>query len=1104
MRFTVCLWLLFSGISFAGNLSSQNARVSLNRHRAQLRDVLEEIERQTDYLFISNTEVNLERTVSLHVTDRPVLEALDRLFEGTDLAYAVEGINIVITKRAAPVADAAPGQTGRRITGSVVDAGGESVIGANIIEKGTANGAVTDVDGRFSLSVEGNAVLQVSYIGYITQDVTVGNRTSLQITLTEDSRALEEVIVIGYGVARKSDLTGAVAHADLQVMENASNVNMMQLLKGTVPGLNIGVATTAGGNPSISIRGRNSISGEQSPLIVLDGIIYRGEFTDINPADISSIDVLKDASSTAIYGSQGANGVILITTKNSTKNSKPIIHYSGQFSVQSLTNNKLRPNDAEGYVQLLKDAFLEESRMGTDLLQYNPNFDVTLKFRDQSAIDNYNGGNIKNTTDWWGLLSNSLPYVQNHNINVNGKSDYASYFVSMGLTDQKNLVASDNYKRYSFRVNLDLKITDWLKVGTQSYYNISDFSGANIGFSGLGQVPTLVSPYNDDDGSLKELYYLGTLNPLLSRDNPNEDVRNSLSGTFYADISIPFIKGLSYRTNYSHNLVTYRYYEFNPYSNNDNGAARKYNTRGYTTTFDNILTYKRDFGKHSVNATLVYGIEERMYENTNARSSYFTDMTLGYNELQAGQTDLNTVESDAWKETSLYTMARLVYSFNDRYIFTGTIRRDGFSGFTSNNKFATFPSAALAWRMSEEDFVKNNVAWLDNLKLRVSYGMGGNRTAGRYSSMAQMATSVNGYLYGDGATGQGMQYVSTMANNNLKWETTTSTNIGIDFSVLNGRIFGNYEYYYSKTKDLLYNIYVPIINGAADNSIPTNIGKLRNFGHEFSITGVPVKTKDWEWFVTGNFALNNNKVLTIIGQDADGDGKEDDIISSNIFIGQPLGTIYNYNITGIWQVADYNAGIIPAGFTYGVYKIEDIDNSGDISADKDRKIIGYTDPLYSFSIQNTVRYKDLELKMMINSVQGGNNHYLGQPLSTLPIRDQLQNWNWVDFDYWTPENPNARYQQLGIRNTIVGNAFSRYVSRSFVRLQEVSLAYHIPSNLLSKLNVASAKVYISGTNLLTLTDWDGWDPEAAQGVTWDLSSGYPIMRNFTLGLNFEF
>ena len=377
------------------------------------------------------------------------------------------------------------------VRGTVSDAAGP-LLGVTVAVQGTTNATATDADGNYSITVTGeNAVLAFSYIGYKTYTERVGRRVVIDVTLEEEVSSLDEVVVIGYGTIKKSDVTGAVAQADLSVMENASNVNILDMLKGVVPGLNIVVAVSnrAGSDPEISIRGRNSISGTTSPLIVLDGIIYRGAFTDINPADIGSIDVLKDASSAAIYGSQGANGVILITTKSTAKNSKPIIRYSGQFSTQSLTNSKLRPLDADGYVQLLKNSFLEESRMGADLMQENPNFDVKLKFKDVTATDGYLAGV---NTDWWDLLSIPLPYVQNHSLSINGRNDLVSYFMSVGLTDQKNLVINYNYKRYSFRVNLDMKITDWLKVGTQSYYNISDFSGESVGFGTLGSVPAII------------------------------------------------------------------------------------------------------------------------------------------------------------------------------------------------------------------------------------------------------------------------------------------------------------------------------------------------------------------------------------------------------------------------------------------------------------------------------------------------------------------------------------------------------------------------------------------------------------------------------------
>ena len=584
--------------------------------------------------------------------------------------------------------------------------------------------------------------------------------------------------------------------------------------------------------------------------------------------------------------------------------------------------------------------------------------------------------------------------------------------------------------------------------------------------------------------------------------NPNKNIRNTLSGNFYAVVNIPWIKGLSYRMNYSNNLTINKSYNFDPYANSLLGSAYKNHAFQNESTFDNIVTYINSFGKHSINATFVYGVEDRQYESTNASAQTFTDKTLGYNYLQGGQADLNNVSSNAWKETSLYTMLRAVYTYNDRYTFTGTVRRDGFSGFGQNNKFGIFPSAAAAWRVSEESFLKDRFNWLDNLKLRLSYGAGGNRTVGRYSTLAQMSTSGT-YLYGDGATGELAQSIGTMANNDLKWETTRSLNFGIDIAIFRNRLNATYEYYKSNTSDLLYNITIPAVNGTTQTSIPTNIGKLSNSGHELSITGIPVKKGDWEWTVTTNFSTNKNKVKTILGFDTNGDGKEDDLISSNIFIGQPLGTIYDYHIIGMWQVADYNAGIIPNGFYYGTYKVEDLNADEAITAEKDRKILGYSDPLYRFSIQNSVKYKNFELRAFINSIQGGKDHYLGQPAAQLQIPDHLTNNSYFKFDYWTPENPNAKYRQLGAYTPSLGAGFSPYVSRSFIRLQEISLAYNFSSRLLSSINVSRAKVYVTATNLFTITNWDGWDPEANQGLTYDIS-GYPTMKGYTIGLNFEF
>lgn len=993
------------------------------------------------------------------------------------------------------------------INGIVKDSTGEGIIGANVLQKGTTNGTVTDLDGNFTLTVpDKNAVLVFSFLGYVSQEVIVGNQTTLNIILKEDTQNLDEVIVIGYGTAKKSDLTGAVTRADMSALEKSPNVNVLQGLKGVVPGLNIGVATKAGDSPSVSIRGRNSISGSTEPLVVLDGVIYRGNISDINPSDIESIDVLKDASSTAIYGSQAANGVLMITTKTAKNYSKPIFEYNGTFTLQGLINNDMKRLDRERFATQIADIMLENSRMGNDLSQRNPDFNPTDYFKDEAVIKGYNEGL---NTDWWNLLTEDVPYIQNHNVSVRGKTEMNSYFISFGFTDQKNLVINDTYKRYNVRINLDSKTTDWLKIGTSSYFNVSNFSGENTSFGNLFSIPACTTPYEDDGVTLKTNPITGTINPLLKIHDPNKDIRYNLSGNVYADVTIPWIKGLSYRINYANNWTIYHYYAFDPYANTLLGQAEKKHTNQNEWTLDNILTYQNRFGKHSVNATFVYGVEKRTYEATDAIANTFNDKTLGYNNMGMGQADLNTISSNAWKETSLYNMLRLVYTFNDRYIFTGTIRRDGFSGFSEGNKFGYFPSIAGAWRLSEENFIKNNLKWIDNLKLRLSYGTSGNRTSGRYATMAQMQntnnfeTSSTGYVFGDGGTAGLMQLMKTLPNPDLKWETTKSVNIGLDFSVLNGRLFGNYEYYVSNTTDLLYDIEIPNINGMVTNSVPTNIGKLQNMGHEFSITGIPVTNKDFEWSITANFSLNRNKVKTILGIDANGDGKEDDLIASNIFINQPLNTIYDYNIIGMWQMEDYLNGIIPNGFTYGTYKIEDINQDGSYTAEKDRKIIGCEDPLYRFSIQNNFRYKDFELNIFINSVQGGKNHYLGQPLADLSIPDHLKSNSFMKFDYWTPENPNAKYRQLGFYTASLGEGFSPYVSRSFIRLQELSLAYNVPQRFLKKIHVNRAKVFVSASNLFTITNWNGWDPEAGQGVTYDLD-GYPTMKSYTLGLNFEF
>jgi TonB-linked SusC/RagA family outer membrane protein len=670
--------------------------------------------------------------------------------------------------------------------------------------------------------------------------------------------------------------------------------------------------------------------------------------------------------------------------------------------------------------------------------------------------------------------------------------------MSIGLTDQDNLIVNDTYQRYNVRMNLDNKITNWLKVGAQTFFTLSDYSGISLSVGDAMGLPPVCASI-DETGEYITNPYKSTLHPMLQLERDNEDKRYNFFGNFYVDVDIPFVKGLNYRLNFSQNLINNKSFNFNPYGSDLTGSGNKSNSSQYDWTADHILTYKRTFGKHDVNTTLVYGAEKRQYETTNASGQKYANPLLGYNNLGAADAGLQVISSDAWQETSLYAMLRLGYTFNGRYSFTGTFRRDGFSGFGQANKFALFPSAAAAWQIGEESFVKDNINWIDNLKLRLSYGVNGNRTVSRYQTLARM-NSANEYLFGDGAPAEKGLYISSMANNDLKWENTSTFNVALDFSVLSGRLFGSLEYYRSQTYDLLYSINIPRMNNNI-SSIPTNIGKLANRGQELSITGIPVKTKDFSWDITFNYSLNRNKVVSILGIDADGDGKEDDLISSKVFIGHSYGVSYDFEILGMWQMADYQAGIIPDGYTYGTYKIKDQDGDGKVTEANDRKILGYTEPSYRFSIQNAFHYRDFELKVFVNSIQGGNDYYYGQPGSSLANPDNIAQSNKFKWDYWTPENPDARYRQIGYVPSGLSESFSPYIQRSFVRLQNLTLSYKVPSSFLKKMQINNLKVYVTGNNLLTFSDWDGWDPETGTGLT---TGDYPLLRNYSAGINFDF
>jgi len=1090
--------VLFFTVFFSLGLQAKSLgqTVTLHVENRQIKTVLEELKKQTKYRFIyEHGLIDDSWRVTVNAGNVSLEEAMKQIISGLPLEYSMHD-GVVLIKKATPLPTIQVVAIQEYLEGRVYDEAGNALAGVSIKVIGTTRQTATDDSGSFRIQGSIGDQLAFSYLGYqALQQVATGRQMRIEMHPAE-GEDLEEVVVIGYGTARKRDVTGSVARADIEAFRESPNVSLAQSLQGTVPGLNVGAVTTAGSDPSISIRGQTSISGSNAPLIVLDGIIYRGSIIDINPNDIESIDVLKDASAAAIYGSQATNGVIIITSKSGTAGGKPRIEYDMSYSLQQVSNRDMLPEDGAGFIRRIGDRFLSESRTGDDLMTPNPEWDPTSRFFGSEILDGYQRG-VEN--NWWDLLTNKHPMIQNHNIGVGNTGERASYFFSLGYTDQKNVVINDRFRRYNIRLNLDTRITDWMKVGIQSFLSVNNYSDIAPSIGNIIGLPPQV-PYLDDDGGYILQPYRGIVNPFLQMNQQDLDRRNNLFGNMFADIDIPFIKGLNYRLNFSQNQIASQRYNFNPYAQNFTGEGSKTNSSQYLYTVDNILSYQRTFGIHAVNATLLYGLEKWQYEGTTARASVFANDILGYDKLDAGQSDQQFATSGAWEESSLYSMVRLGYTYNDRYIITGTVRRDGFSGFGVNNKFGVFPSVALAWRLSDEAFIKDRVSAIDDLKLRASYGINGNRTVGRYQTLAALGASVgDGYLFGDGGTAEQGQYVSRLPNPDLKWETTASFNVGADFSLLNNRLHGTLEYYTSNTYDLLYNIDIPRLNGFA--TIPMNIGRLRNNGQEFTVTGVPIRKQDFSWDVTFNFSRNRNKVVSILGIDANGDGREDDLIASKIFIGHPLGVAYDFNITGMWQLDDYHAGRIPEGFTYGTYQVEDINGDGSYTADQDRKILGYTDPSYRFSIQSILRYKNWGFNFLINSIQGGRDFYYGQPGTTLANPDNIYGSNLFKFDYWTPKNPDARYRQIGYYTVALGETFSPYVQRSFVRLQDVTVSYDLPDGLLERFRLGQLKVFANGKNLLTFSDWDGWDPETGTGLD---AGAYPLLRSYTLGLRVSF
>lgn len=1037
-----------------------------------LKEAFTEIENQTTWTIAYNSQIiNALKIVSTDISGKGIEETMQFILRDTGASYNLKGRQIIIVKRT---------DKSQRIryNGLVKDSESIPIVGATVVITGSSTGVVTDAEGRFSLETLPGGTISISYIGYESQEIVLGAKTSLTIILKQQSQGIDEVIVVGYGRQSKRFVTGAIASVDLESNSLTANTNIGQALRGKMAGVQFTDSGRPGQDGSILIRGTRSISAGNNPLIIVDGITFNGTMSDINPDDVKEMRVLKDASSASIYGSRAANGVILIETRKG-ENGKPVIDFNLSAGFQNWTYTPKLLNSTQ-YLQKTLDYRFQN---GQDAYPE----DIALYL---SAPEAANYARNK-TIDPYDVVSQDS-YLQNYSVSISGATPNVSYFIS-GLYNQENgLILNDNAERFTVRANLETKIYDWFKVGINAQFSRRDKSGVTADMSQVHYLSPYAQLYVDDDKSNPKLYPVDDSligNPLFNALTRKRDEKyNNLFANIFANIDIPFIKGLSYRLNYSPGFRWNHTYTMRPIykeqGKNDTGAGGKTHYEYVDWVLENIIDYTRDFGRHGVSVTLMYGASSYSNNSTSAGSTNYFNDVLGWDSLEVGETQ--TASSGASRKRDVSMMGRLNYRYNDRYLVTFTVRRDGSSVFGRNNKYATFPSAAVAWIVSEESFLKNNAKWIDMLKLRVSWGKIGNQAISAYGTLTQSATTK--YVFGDGGNTSIGIYPSAMGNNNLKWETTTSTNVAIDFQLFQNRLSGTLEYYNTKTNDLLLKQNLPIMTGFPQ--VWTNLGEVKNSGVEVTLNSVNLQTPKFSWSTDFVFSYNKNKIVSLYGIDADGDGHEDDDIANAWFIGQPVHVEYDYVFDGIYQIGDP----MPAGYQPGYVRVKTAsDDPTQVADASDKEVIGQKEPKFRWGLNNTFRYGNWSLSAFVNATHG----WIAKFDRILPYKPGAP-VNMLDVGYWTDRNQSNSRPSLVYTNPL-NHRF--YLKRDFIRIQDVTLAYTFNKQQLSQMGIQKLRIYATVKNLCTFTDWLGFDPETGNVPG---ENGFPTPRTFMLGLNFSF
>lgn len=1094
MRISTFLLMVCVFCSYAGNAHSQNAKVSIRMNNVKLDKILNEIENQTDYLFIYNNQVDINKITSVKVKNEAVAQVLDRILSGTGINYELEGTHIILTTEA--IKDLHAQQQAKTVTGTVTDVSGEPIIGANIRIKRTTTGTITDIDGNFSIEAEPQSVIEVSYIGYLTQETVINNQKSIRFLLKEDTKTLDEVVVIGYGVQKKADLTGSVANINTEKLNTQSNANIGQALQGKIAGVDI---VSQGGAPGsgtrIMVRGIGTLNNA-SPLYIVDGM-YMNSIDHINPNDIASIDVLKDASSAAIYGSRAANGVIIVTTKEgSNTEGKPIIDLSVNLGI-STASKFLDMLDAKGWAEVTTIARQAIGKPALDM-----------------ATDLAN----KPDNDWQDIMFRPA-LMQNYNLSVKGGGKYSTYYTGLGYFNQDGIVKGTNYQRYNIQSKNDYK-RGIFSAGTNLIISFShdkplhqELRGGMIGTI-LQSVPTL-EKYDDT----REGGYGGTYGDVVNIPHPlaiiddnimdryNENVK--IFANLYAQIEL--FKGLKYKLNLTPDFSFERYknylnkYDFGLATNSITQLTERQRRRR-NILVENLLTFDRTFGEHKISALAGYTYQDSRFRHIQA---YGEGLPQGLEEIDAATTNRSN-EGNSWRSVLTSILGRVFYSYQNKYLFTATIRRDGSSKFGKNNRYGYFPSFSLGWNVAEEKFMEN-VHWLDQLKLRGGYGVLGNQEIDNYQYSSTITTGIN-YPDGNGGLLQGA-FPKNFANPDIKWEETAMTNVGIDFMAFNNRLSLTADYYVKNTKDILLTVPIPISSGGANDPI-RNAGKIRNNGFEFNLGWMDQPNPDISYGINLIGSFNKNKVIAMGSESGSikGGSTNQNITTSETKAGYPIGGYWLISTAGYFNsqeevdaYAKDGKKIQPAAEP-GDIKFVDANNDGVIN-DDDRVFQGSPFPDFTFALNGNMRYKNFDLSIGLQGVLG--NKIYNATRQTLEDVTKGSNFLASCLDYWTPENKNASHPRLTWddpnRNTRAES--DRYLENgSYLRLRSVQLGYTFPQTWF-KGAIQHARVYINAENLFTITSYSGYSPDVnADNANYRGFDNfiYPTNRTFMLGLNVTF